>query len=235
VLNTFIPFLSPFDNKYFASQALICLFFPSHINQSRASTAVAGALPGATRSSFHQLLKLYTPFTQNLIDICPLTIQLNMQIYARLVKHGLGVLTGEGTEILAPFVSKQLSVFFSTFLQTLELDIGGKSSQNMHRHWTVYRELVHGNHRSDSLSDMADNFAKFVAYTLHYGQNAQTDAEKKSSTQGLLTSLLYTLRTYVHPSHTSGRAWHEAIGTFLVRICKHYCKVRRQTPTGLQA
>ena len=228
VLSTFIPFLSPFDNSYFKSQALLCLFFPSQIHQVklRATPLPEGVTPGASLSSFHQLFKLYTPFTDNLIDICPLTIILNFQLYARMAKHGLGVEveTDSGTrEVMSSFLSARKASFFSTFLQILELDIGNKHSQNMHRQWTNYTSLVYGTHRPARLDDAAAYFAKLVIYSLHYGQQKDgADGSDAKSTQDLLTSLLYTLRTYYHPSNTG--KWTGVLAILIDRLTEHYCK-----------
>jgi hypothetical protein len=230
VLSTFIPFLCPFDNAYFKTQALLCLFFPSHIHQSESQhSRPAHAGPGANIASFTQVLKLYTPFTDNLIDICPLTVTLNLQLYARMAKHALGVETEDGRELMAPFMQRHRTSFFSTFLQLLELDIGNQHSQNMHRNWTNYTWLVAGTHKPARLDDLANYFAKLIVNTLHMrdgddeADGSNSNAEKPKTTQELLTSLLYTLRNYFHPSNSSGKAG-SVLATFMSRLMHFYAK-----------
>jgi len=231
VLSTFIPFLCPFDNAYFKSQALLCLFFPSHIHQSELQPSrPAHSGPGASVTSFKELQKLYTPFTDNLIDVCPLTVTLNMQLYSRMAKHALGVEDDDGQELMAGFVQRHRADFYSTFLQLLELDVGNQQSQNMHRHWTNYTSLVAGTHRPARLDDCAHYFAKLIAYTLHMRDDPAAAAAASNegqapvkSSQELLTSLLFTLRNYFHPSNSSGKAG-SVLATFLARLVQFYCK-----------
>ena len=253
VLSTFIPFLCPFDNAYFKSQALICLFFPTHVRQPAAPTGAGNETasgPAASVASLRELFRLYAPFTSNLIDVCPLTVILNVQLYARCAKHALGLepVAGAG-ELMAPFAAQHRAAFFSTFLQLLELDVGNQHTHNLHRSWTNYTTLVYGTHRPAKLDDLAAYFAKYIIYTLHHGQtpransdsngdgadldepmadgpaggSAATNGEAAKSTQDLLTSLLFTIRAYFHPSNASAKGA-RVLATFLQRLTEHWAK-----------
>jgi len=276
VVNTFVPFLCPFDNVYFKSQALICLFFPSHLRRGdgksksedhhmsdddKAKIAASassvgggswadgsglphtvGQTPGTNVAAYQSVFKLYTPFTSNLIDVCPLTVICNLQLYSRMAKHALGyeIIAGSGEELMSSFVLANHASLFSTFQQLLELDIGGQASANGHRRWSAYSTLVHGVQKPARNEDMAKFFAKYVVYTLHHGQkkgaggeqadevtSVSTDSSSSSSTprwkstQFLLTSLLYTLRPYFHPSHSSSHAG--VLGSLVAYLSAYYC------------
>lgn len=187
ILNEFIGYISPVDTIQYRAEALITLFIPTNINAN----------------NWQQILnQLYS--TSQFTDRTPITQMVYLSVFSRLAKHQLGAID---FTLLMP-------ALLQSYMQSLELEIGGKSSSNDNKNWSSYYHLV-STHNNPS-EWIGKYIAKLVAYTL---QDDHT-ISNTNSTLSLITQLLQSIQSYFHPSNTG--KWTNSLSVLISELARYY-------------